>query len=209
MASEYNGDTEDIATRVMYELLGRRWVYPFLTTTETVHMSGGQRVIVLHGRPVVDVESVTLTGTTEQLPYELQNLHRIRLATAPVVGGLGSLPSTIPRIGCKPTSVDVRYTYGSKPPTEIEYAIEVLGGEMQKAMDLDESCRLPQRVTSVTRNGMSMTVLDSQDFLDDGRTGIEEVDSALARFNPGKAKRPARVFGRMIQPPIRTNTTKN
>lgn len=209
MASEYNGDTEDIATRVMYELLGRRWVFPYMTTTETVHMTAGQSIIVLHGRPVVEVESVTITGSDTQLGYELQNKHRIRLTTPPVAAGFGALPSTVPRFSCAPGSVDVRYTYGAKPPVEIEFAIEVLGGEMRKAMEQDDTCRLPQRVTSVTRNGMSMTVLDSQDFLDDGRTGIEEVDAALARFNPGKAKRPARVFGRMIQPPIRTNTTRN
>ena len=207
MASEYVDDVEDIAARVMYELLGRRWVYPFLETTETVHLPAGSRLVVLHGRPVQDVHSVVLTGTTTELEWTLENKHRLRLTTAPVSAGVSALSRY--RSPCNnPRSVDVHYTYGAQPPIEVLYAIETMASEMRKAMEEDETCRLPARVTSVTRNGMSMTLLDPQDFLDDGMTGIEEIDAALSRYNPTRAKRPARVYGRMSPPPIRINTVR-
>lgn len=205
MASEYSGDVEDIAARVMYELLGRRWVWPAITTTETVQLVAGQSVIVLNGRPVTDIESVNLVGATEQLPYTLENLYRVRLSKPP--NAVWPVLARTQGFGrCDyPRSIEVRYTYGSQPPYEVAFAIEVLAAELLKAMN-DEECRLPQRVSSVSRNGINMTVLDPQDFLEDGKTGIEEIDAALSRFNPTKAKRPARVFGRMTPPPVRTNT---
>lgn len=207
MASEYSGDVEDIAARVMYELLGRRWVWPAITTTETVQLVAGQSVIVLNGRPVTDIESVNLVGSTDQLPYTLENLYRVRL-NKPVNAVLPPLVHAqgYSRWECdRPRSVEIRYTYGSQPPYEVAYAIEILAAELTKGMN-DQSCRLPQRVQTVVRNGISMTLLDPQDFLNDGKTGIEEIDAALARFNPTRAKRPARVFGRMTPPPVRTNT---
>jgi hypothetical protein len=39
-----------------------------------------------------------------------------------------------------------------------------------------------------------MTVVDSQDFLDQGKTGIYEIDLFLRSVNPSKATRKARVF---------------
>lgn len=208
MASEYTNDAEEIASRTMYELLGRRWVWPAVTTTETVEVTPGQRVISLQGRPIIDVESVFVEGTTEPLAHTVENKYRIRLTSAalPYHPALGAL--SYPTLGgCRGGKrVSVTYSYGARPPLEVEYAIEVLRNELTLGMNEDEECRLPQRITSIQREGISMSVLDSQAFLDDGRTGIEEIDAVLAKFNPAKAKRPARVFGRVTQPPTRTNT---
>lgn len=208
MASEFTSDAEEIASRTMYELLGRRWVWPAVTTTETVEMTPGQRIISLQGRPVIDVDSVVVEGSTDELPYMLENKYRIRLARAaiPYTPSLGG--RAYPTLGgcVGGTRVSVTYQYGSEPPLDVAYAIEVLRNELTLGMTEDEECRLPQRVTSIQREGISMSILDAQDFLDDGRTGIEEIDAVLAKYNSAKAKRPARVFGRVTQPPTRTNT---
>ena len=45
-------------------------------------------------------------------------------------------------------------------------------------------CALPERITSVTRQGVSWTVLDPQDFLDKGYTGMSRVDHWLAAVKP-------------------------
>lgn len=44
-----------------------------------------------------------------------------------------------------------------------------------------EACALPERVTSINRQGASWTILDPQDFLEDGLTGIGPIDQWLAQ----------------------------
>jgi hypothetical protein len=66
--------------------------------------------------------------------------------------------------------------------------------EFVKLWEGDEECALPQRITSVSRQGVSYTILDQQDFLDELRTGIYEIDLYLKTANPDKARRPAKVF---------------
>jgi hypothetical protein len=72
-------------------------------------------------------------------------------------------------------------------------AARILATEFIKLWSGDD-CALPQRVTSVTRQGVSYTILDSQDFLDDMRTGIYSIDLFLKSVNPDKARARARVF---------------
>lgn len=55
-------------------------------------------------------------------------------------------------------------------------------------------CKLPARVQTITRQGVTMAMLDPQQFLDDGRTGLYLVDLFLVAFNPGKNRQRARVF---------------
>jgi len=190
-------ELEAIATRVLYELLGRRWVWPEVTTTEYHPVSGGQRVVRLEGRPVRSVESARFEGSGDELAVTIESGHVLRL------------PRTYVHPLCSGGSVRrlvVRYSYGSEPPLEVTQAIRVLADELAKSVAGDPGCRLPQRVTSVTRQGITMTILDSQEFLDQGKTGIPEVDAAIRHFNPGQAKRPARVIGRMTPPSTRVDT---
>ena len=58
----------------------------------------------------------------------------------------------------------------------------------------DDECVLPQRVTPISRQGVSWTLLDPQDFLDNGRTGIYHVDLFLRTVNPDRARLRSRVF---------------
>lgn len=139
-------------------------------------------------------------------------VHRIRLRGRPVrsiievhVGGrnlnpneyllldhavLGFLTSDACCAGC----IMVRYRYGANIPAAGKFAAIKLANELVEALDPGGQCKLPQRVTSVTRQGVSWTLLDPQDFLEKGRTGIYEVDLFLSTFNPARAIRPARVF---------------
>jgi len=109
------------------------------------------------------------------------------------------------RVACSgPAWVDVTYRHGrSEPPLAVQQAISTLAGEFQLASS-GEPCKLPERVTSVTRQGVSWTMLDPQDFLADGRTGLYEVDSVLAAYNAGTAVRArAAVYSPEFRPPAR------
>lgn len=55
-------------------------------------------------------------------------------------------------------------------------------------------CKLPQRVQTISRQGMTWTVVDPQDFLSEGRTGLYFGDLFLAAVNPGKLRAPVRVM---------------
>jgi hypothetical protein len=55
------------------------------------------------------------------------------------------------------------------------------------------ACKLPTRVQTITRQGVSWTVLDPQDFLDNGRTGLYLGDLFLAAVNPAGVRNRVRV----------------
>lgn len=46
-----------------------------------------------------------------------------------------------------------------------------------------KACALPERITNVTRQGISWTILDPLDFLDKGLTGIGSIDQWISRVN--------------------------
>lgn len=88
----------------------------------------------------------------------------------------------------------VSYTWGVPPPESGKRAAVVLAVEFALAWNNDSTCQLPQRVQSVTRQGISVAVLDPQEFLDKGRTGLYLVDLFLSAANPHGLRRRARVW---------------
>ena len=93
-----------------------------------------------------------------------------------------------------PSNVEVTYTYGSPPPVSGKTAARILATELVKLYEGDDTCALPQRVTTVSRQGVSYTLLDSQDFIDELKTGLYPVDLFLRAVNPDKARARSRVF---------------
>ena len=74
----------------------------------------------------------------------------------------------------------VTYAHGIPVPVGGQLAAGVLACEMAKAACNDKSCQLPQRLQSVTRQGVTMGFLDTFEDLDNGRTGIWAIDSWTA-----------------------------
>src|SRR5690606_40707127 len=70
-------------------------------------------------------------------------------------------------------------------------AAEVLACELAKSWAGTGSCRLPKRVQNIVREGVTMTVMDQFEFLDDGMFGVYEVDTFIATFNPHRLQGPA------------------
>jgi hypothetical protein len=88
----------------------------------------------------------------------------------------------------------ITYEYGTMPPLAGQNAARVLANEFVNAVEDPSECKLPERVTSISRQGVSMTLLDPQDFLENGRTGLYAVDLFLKTANPTGALARARVF---------------
>lgn len=141
---------------------------------------GGQHVrLRLRGTPVRSVHKVVLSNGVEleSSQYKVVNGSLLQLTGAP-----GDV-----------CGITVTYTYGVNIPAAGRQAARYLATELVKGWNGD-SCDLPSRTTSVTREGISLTLLDQQDFLDDLRTGVYAIDLFLKAVNPDKARKPAKVF---------------
>jgi hypothetical protein len=82
----------------------------------------------------------------------------------------------------------VTVSYGADPPAAGISAASALGAELAKSR-AGLTHRLPQRLTSVTRQGVSITLSDWSKLLADGYTGLFEVDLFLRSANPGRQSR--------------------
>jgi hypothetical protein len=89
----------------------------------------------------------------------------------------------------------VEYVFGSTVGAAAKRAVVALSRQLWLSEHPGEGeCILPERVTSLNREGLSYSFIDPMAFLDDGRTGVPYVDSYLAAVNPSKAKAPAAVY---------------
>lgn len=93
-----------------------------------------------------------------------------------------------------PGSFAVTYERGSPVPVAGQWAAGQLACELAKACVGDKACRLPRRVASVVRQGVSTEFADPAQLARDGMTGIPEVDGWLAAVNPNRLPRDAVVW---------------
>lgn len=123
---------------------------------------GGAAPLVLPG-PVDQVLTVKEDGTTlDADTYRVDNDSLLVRTDG----------KTWPRCG-----LEVTYKRGVAVPAGGRVAAGVLAWELAKAACSDKSCRLPQRVQTVTRQGVSIAMLDAFDDVDKGHTGIWIIDS--------------------------------
>lgn len=106
-----------------------------------------------------------------------------------------------------PCNTEITYKYGIPVPTAGKMAARKLAIEFARLWSGDEMCELPQRVTSVSRQGVSYTILDNQEFIQELRTGLYEIDLFLKTVNPDNARRKSKVFS-PDQPRARKYTAK-
>jgi hypothetical protein len=90
----------------------------------------------------------------------------------------------------------VTYAYGIDPPDAGRLACVELAVEFGRSSseDPDQPCRLPQRVQSVTRQGITFETLDNMEFLDAGLTGLYLCDAFIKAANPYGRKQAASVW---------------
>lgn len=103
------------------------------------------------------------------------------------------------RLDLPTTEVDtwaVEYTHGTAPPTGGRRSAMSLGCQLATAWTpaVAGECALPKRVTSVARQGTTMTTVDPAALVDKGLTGLADVDLWVAAVNRGAAMRNATVW---------------
>ena len=123
--------------------------------------------------PVDNVLQVRVDGQVlDPSAYRIDNLYWLVRTDGdlwPVCQDMTAAPT-------EPDTFEVTYEWGVPVPKGGQLAATVLACEMAKAT-LGRECSLPQRVQSVTREGVSIAVLDTFEGLEAGRTGIWVVDS--------------------------------
>lgn len=137
--------------------------------------------IRLRGRPVTKIHSIrNRTGSfIDESSYYLVDHSTIHIKAG--------TPWT-------PCNTEITYSYGTPVPAVGKMAARTLAIEFIKLWTNDEDCALPQRVTSVTRQGVSYTILDNQEFIEELRTGLYVIDLFLKTTNPDNARRKSKVF---------------
>lgn len=153
------------------------------------------RYITLAG-PAESIVEVIIDGTIiDPATYQLSanRLFRLGDATWPTGQDFSAAPG-------QPGTWTVAYRQGLPVPKGGLHAAAALACEMFKGL-LGQPCKLPDRVTDIVREGVSMTVLDPGDFLDKGRTGITAVDLWLASVNPNGLATAATVWTPDVPPP--------
>lgn len=153
-------------------------------------------VIRLPRRPVTSVVSVKLDGLVlDPTFYRVDDWHR--LTYLPGAGDTRQGWPCCQRLDLPATELDtmeVVYAYGSGPGLGGVQAAAALGCEFALATQGSSACRLPRRLNTITRQGVTMTFLNDLNALRDGWTELPEVDAWLAAVRYGRAHRPPAVF---------------
>jgi hypothetical protein len=154
-------------------------------------------------RPVVDVPEVKVDGVI--VPDEVYHVDGWRYLVRtdgerwPLCQDL-ALPTT--EVG----TWSITYKYGREIPELGVYSCEKLAREF--VLDcIGLECALPDRLQSISRQGVSMAFLDPMDFIDKGRTGITIIDHFLHAVNPHGLQRRARVYRADTAPAARISRT--
>jgi hypothetical protein len=82
-----------------------------------------------------------------------------------------------------PDAFEVTYLRGLAVPDALANAYATLSCEFARAC-LGLPCRLPGRVSSLSRQGLTVSMVDVQELLKYGLTGIYEVDLVIRSINP-------------------------
>lgn len=136
--------------------------------------------VTLPDTPVDSIVRVSIDGVTVSAAgYRLDDnaiLVRTDGSYWPLTG-LGIADTATPRMR-------VVYVWGLTPPTGAVIAAQMYATELALALTGNSDCRLPDRVTSITRQDLIKTFADPTVLLEQGLTGISVVDQWVRSMNP-------------------------
>ena len=135
--------------------------------------------LVSAGQPVQSVTEVVIAGEVlDDAEYRLEGdlLYRI---------GADWPTQDLTRPLDEPGTWSVTYLRGNPPPPGTAKLVGLLAAEFLAACS-GGKCRLPRRVKSVTRQGVSYDMVDPTDIYASGKTGIPEIDLWLSAVNPSR-----------------------
>jgi hypothetical protein len=232
--TEYTEEAAQVASNLLWAMSGRKYTGETIVTERYTCTLRNNRMgpsdrtnsPVLFGGDVYNIPSGDYDEYSELTSDGLSPESRVKLRGRPVTriitirnrNGVILDPSTYYLVDHStihikagtpwtPCNVEITYAYGIPVPTAGKMAARKLAIEFARLWAGDEMCELPQRVTSVSRQGVSYTILDNQEFIDELRTGLYEIDLFLKVVNPDNARRKSKVFS-VDQPRARKYVAK-
>jgi hypothetical protein len=195
----------ETASFVLYSLTGQKY-NGIQTTTEAYNLP--------FNSAISDMTAAVERGAIVHIPKYTDGMRNLRLRHTPVRkimeisrGGVIVDPDTyslrnnaylVQNNGApwmiNTSDLVITYKHGIRVPVAGKSAAIRFANELIHAYLDDGLCSLPERLQSVSRQGMTFAVLDPQDFIQNGRIGIPEVDYFIHAANPSKSKMKARVF---------------
>jgi hypothetical protein len=185
------------ATYILDQLTFNRY-HGIECRTDEYMTQAGMCVIELDGFPVDEIFSVHTTSAGE--PAEVTDFReipggRVRICCT------SACDDTICHV-CNDPSVIIQYRTQSNLPPGAARVVRTLASEFYNSAT-GAPCALPERITTVNRQGMSWTVLDPLDFLDQGLTGLGSVDAWISAVN---RKGPIGMIDPLFHPPLMLRT---
>lgn len=143
--------------------------------------------------PVAAINEVRIDGVVlDPSAYRLDNLRGIDVLVR--TDGLcwpecQDLTADVNEVG----AFAITYQRGTLVPRAGQIAAGELAGEFAKAC-AGQDCALPQQLASLSRNGVEVSVMDPSTLLDQGLTGIANVDLWIRAVNPYRRAQRSRVY---------------
>lgn len=151
----------------------------------------GLKQLDLHKTDVQSVDVVTIAGViVDASAYRLDE-HRFLVRTD---GGVWPCCQDLSKPATEEGTWSVDVTFGKLIPDSGKYAAKILACELIAAEYDPDNCRLPFNVASAVRQGISYDFLTPELFLENGRTGLRQVDMFLSAANPKNLRRRGRVW---------------
>lgn len=150
--------------------------------------------ITLPGWPVTAVDEVKIDGLVlDPAHYRLQGRRQLVF-----VAGVGELRQGWPccqdvTLAATETNTwQITYKWGVAPPPFWKDLAALLGCQLYLSMapGREKECRLPRRIQSLTRQGVTIAVIDNYDIFVRGLTGIPEIDMAISALRYGSDSSP-------------------
>lgn len=137
--------------------------------------------------PACSIDEVLIDGVVvDPATYRIHDFRKLVRLGAECWPECNDLTKSDSQVG----TWSVTVTYGKEVPELVRLAAAEMACEIIKNC-AGKSCRLPQRLASITRQGVSVSFLDDMAFLDKGLTGLYFVDLAARTYNPKRlARRP-------------------
>ena len=142
----------------------------------------------LAGIPLLEVQEILVDG--EVVPADAYEVRDWQFVDR-VDGGVWPCCQDLDRSTTELGTMSVRYRWGVLPADGGVLAAAALAYQLALAYSpaADGECRLPARVTAITRQGVSMAVLDPLTLFAEGQVGLPEVDMWVASVNGGGDRR--------------------
>jgi hypothetical protein len=150
--------------------------------------------------PVYSVEQVIVSGETLPVTgayFVLDQQWLVRSDTTecwPMCGDQNVQPGTTEDL------FQVTYTRGKPVPIALAHATSNYACEYARAC-LGLPCRLPGRISSIARQGVTISMVDPTELLRSGMTGLWELDQLILAINPYQLKGRTRLYSPDLQEP--------